>query len=314
MPGVVCYPSIPNPFPTSINQPGLVYPAGNAFAVNNSGNAAPRLGFAWNVFGSNRTSVRGGWGMYYNQIQNEWRAPLDAIPPTFLPGTVANPTWPTPGATLIGLPPRTVPPGTQIAPATVQVNPDVPTLFQYNLTVEQQIAPETVLSVGYVGSEGYHQARAVNPQIPTPITNSVGELQLPSQTQLNPALSGSSSEFVWDGTFTYNALETTFEKRLSHGLQFKASFVWAKSLTDAPDALGLTGTGLVSNANYDTGLAPWSVGKAFTLNGIYNLPLGTHQKTHGRTAQWLATWLDLPPAERTSVQSDRWTATTLLPQ
>lgn len=292
-PGAVCYPSFPNPFPTSLNEPGLVYPAGHAFAVNNSGNVAPRLGFAWDVFGSNRTSVRGGWGLYYNQLQNEWRAPLDAIPPTFLPTTVSNPQWPSPGAPLLGLPVGTIPAGTQLAPSTVQVNPSVPAMFQYNLTIQQQIASNTLVSVGYAGSEDYHQARTVNAQIPAPIVNAAGQLQIPSQTQLNPALSAAASEIIFDGTGSYNSLQATLEQRLSHGLQLKASFVWSQALTDAPDTIGnIAGTGLVSNGPYDRGLASFSVGKAFTLNGIYALPLGTHQKAEGALLNgWQFGWI-----------------------
>ena len=52
-------------------------------------------------------------------------------------------------------------------------------MLQYNLTVQQEVAPQTTLSVGYVGNEAYHQYRAVYANLPNVVLNSAG--QLPSR-------------------------------------------------------------------------------------------------------------------------------------
>jgi hypothetical protein len=289
----ICYPTFPLPFPQSFSEAGLVFPADHPFTTNRSGNFMPRLGFAWNVFGNGKTSLRGGFGMYYNQIENGWRSTEDTAPPVYSPITITSPApkWPTPGQALVGV---TSPPvGTKLSPSTVQPNPSVPAMLQYNLTIQQQIAPNTLVSVGYAGSESYHEDRAVNPQQATPIVNGAGLLQLPSLTALNAALSQTASESVFDGTGSYNAMIVTFEKRLTHGLQVKSAFSWSKTLTDAPDSLASNSpAGIPSNPRYDWGLASFSVNKTFNINGIYDLPFNTQQKFAGEVINgWQIGWI-----------------------
>lgn len=250
------------------------------FLINHSGNFAPRLGFAWNVFGSGRTSIRGGFGMFYNQLQNDYRRTGGAGAPFFSILTVTNPPWPTPGTALSNAA------AGKLAVLSQDPNANIPTVLQYNLTVEQQVASSVVFSVGYVGNHGYHQVRNVDPQIPAPFVNAAGALQIPSQTPLNPNLSGAGSYYAYDVNSSYNSLQATVEKRLSRGLQIKAAFAWSKALDEGTAPFGGT-IGIASNASvlsipgYDKGPAAFDVERTFTLNWLYDLPFGTHKNVIG---------------------------------
>jgi hypothetical protein len=145
-----------------------------------------------------------------------------------------------------------------------------------------------VFTVSYVGSEAYHQARTSNPQIPVPILGSAGQYVIPyatnvnsSATAVNPNLSGTATFISFNSNSSYNSLQTTLEKRISHGLLFKAVFAWSKTLEEDPDptasTVGITSTGILSLPSYDKGPAAFSLSKVFTLNWVYDLPLGNHK-------------------------------------
>ena len=282
-PGSVCFPSFPAaPYPASFSEPGLVYPASNVFVKNNSGNWAPRAGFAWNVFKSGKTSVRGGFGMYYDQIQNLWRNYESSSAPYYSAVTISAPSWPEPGASFASAAAKA------LSPTEMTPSPEIPTMLQYNLTIQQQLAQNLVFSIGYVGSEAYHQDRISNPQIPVPVLNSAGEYVIPYSTtgstslqSLNPALSGTTTFATFDANSSYNALQTTLEKRITHGLMFKGVFAWSKTLEEDPDptasTVGIASTGILTLPAYDRGPAAFSLGKVFTLNWVYDLPFGTHK-------------------------------------
>ncbi len=292
-PNSVCYPTFPSlPYPASFSEPGLVYPASNVFTKNNSGNWAPRIGFAWNVFGSGKTSVRGGFGMYYDQIQNLWRTAESTNVPFYNAVTINAPPWPNPGLAFSSAVTKA------LSPSTIQPNPQIPTMLQYNLDIEQQIVANMVLTVGYVGSDAYHQARASNSQIPTPVLTPTGRFIIPystvaatTATPVNPALSGTTTFDTFDANSSYNALQVTLEKRISHGLLFKGVFAWAKTIEEDPDptatTVGITSSGILSLPAYDRGLAAFSLNKVFTLNWVYDLPLGKHKGfTGGALNDW----------------------------
>src|SRR6202045_884054 len=121
----------------------------SALAVNNAKFLpALRLSLAWAPFASKKTVIRAGVGVYYALLDNlSYR--LDQNPPYNTVYAVKNIPFSSiaPGKTYAGA---------RVIPSGVQPNLQTPTVESYTLKIEQQIAPNTVLSVGYIGSPRYY--------------------------------------------------------------------------------------------------------------------------------------------------------------
>lgn len=123
----------------------------------------PRLALAWSPLGP-KTVLRAGFGMY-NDLQDAlgYRADQNApFNPTYSLASYAvsklpiNPTAP-------------VPAGAKLVPGGVQPNMQTPTLISWSLRAQRELSPNTVLTVGYVGSHGYHELIGINANEPVPV-------------------------------------------------------------------------------------------------------------------------------------------------
>jgi hypothetical protein len=140
----------------------------SAFTTNNAKKLfAPRGAVAWDVFGSGKTVLRAGFGLYYDLI-DDLAFQLNSLTPyngtqTFsgkLPAVVPvlpnTPPLPNCSATVTA--------GcATYAPLGVQSDAKTPTVEEWNFAVEQQIDRNTSLRVAYVGSFGYHGFLNIDP-------------------------------------------------------------------------------------------------------------------------------------------------------
>ena len=259
----------------------------------------PRLGVAWMPFGM-KTVIRAGFGMY-NDLQDALGYRLDQNAPF-------NPTYSIPNLPVsdFPLPQSPVPANAKVLPGGVQPNMDTPTLISYSLKVERELSPNTALTVGYVGSHGYHQIVSLDDNEPTPTIcpaapcPSVYPASFPAPLAGTPVPAGANyissgtpaanpalgAAWAWfsEGNSSYNALQIDLNRRFAHGLSFRGTYTWSKAL-DNGDSLNATtagnAPGLVSNPfnlRADWGLATYDVKSAAVINGSYQLPFGHSQK------------------------------------
>jgi hypothetical protein len=271
----------------------------SAFTQNNAKRLfGPRVGLAWDVFGTGKTAVRAGFGTHYSLL-DALSFMLNSNPP--YNGAVSC------ASKSIGFFnfPISVLPSCPIAPQGVQANAKTPTVNEWNLTLEQQLNRNTVLSVAYVGSFGYHGLLSTDPNtIPAQICSNPagcvsggfpgtttgfvpqGARYIPVGTRPNPSL---SSAFFWfsEGNSSYNALQVDVTRRMTRSLQFRANYTWSKNLDMNS---GLTGAQATNQAQMildrndlrtDWGPSALNVAHQAHISGTFELPFG-----HGQP--WLA--------------------------
>jgi hypothetical protein len=279
------------------NQPRV---ASNAFTTNNAKFLPqPRIGFAWSLY-PGKTVVRAGFGIY-NELQDALGYRMDQNAPF-------NPTYSIAAQTVAKLPidPNApVPPKALLVPGGVQPNLSMPTLISYTLRVEQELTPNTTLTLGYVGSHGYHEIVGIDantpipticPASPCPATYPktfpaglagtpvpAGSYYIPTGTpKANPTLANTWTWFSY-GTSYYNALQIDVNHRFSHGFSLRGVYTWSKALDDGDSLNGTTAgnaPGLVSNPydiKADWGPATYDVRNIGVISAVYDLPFGRGQ-------------------------------------
>ncbi len=278
----------------------------SAFTQNNAKFLPqPRLGLAWSLFrNTSRTVIRAGFGMY-NDLQDALGYRTDQNAPF-------NPTYALTNLQVSQLPlTNLTPAAAKLVPGGVQPNLYTPTLISWTLRVEQELSPDTVLRVGYVGSHGYHEIIGVDANEPFPVVCPAspcpaaypsnfpaglagtpvpaGTYYVPTAVKANPALANTWTYFS-EGNSSYNALQIDVNRRFNRHLSLRGVYTWAKAL-DNGDSVNSTTSGnepaLVSNPfnlRADWGLANYNITSAAAVNGVYELPFGHGQPFGGRAS------------------------------
>ncbi|OLC96903.1 MAG: TonB-dependent receptor [Acidobacteria bacterium 13_1_40CM_4_58_4] len=279
------------------------------FIVNNAKFLPqPRISAAWSPFNP-KTVFRAGFGIY-NDLQDAlgYRADQNA------PFNPAYSIAALPVSQLPIDPSATVPANAKLVPGGVQPDMKTPTLISWSLRFEREISPNTALTIGYVGSHGYHEliggdANEPTPTIcpaspcpavypanfPAPLAGSpipAGTYYIPAGTpKANPSLANTWTWFS-RGDSSYQALQAEIRRRFSHGLTFRSVYTFSKTLDDG-DSLNQTtagnAPGLASNPfnlSADKGLATFHVKHLAVVNTLYTLPFGRGTRFANHLSEW----------------------------
>lgn len=271
----------------------------------------PRIGLAWSPF-SDKTVLRAGFGMY-NDLQDALGYRADQNAPFNPSYSVGSATTPFPFSSLPINPSLPPPTGAKLVAGGVQPDMKTPTLISWSLRVEQEITPDTSLTIGYIGSHGYHEMIGIDanepfpvicPAAPCPATYPAtfpaplagspvpaGTYYVPTNVRANPTLANTWTWFSL-GTSNYNALQIDANRRFRHGFSLRGVYTWSKALDDGDSLNGTAAAnapGLVSNpfnVHADYGLATYDVRNAAAINAVYTLPFGKGQPLANNLEGW----------------------------
>jgi outer membrane receptor protein involved in Fe transport len=230
-------------------------------------NFAPTIGLAWRPGGSN-TTVRAGYGIYYDQSSLAPGEGLYFSPPYFnfnlyfpvgqIPLALSNPF------------PADFPIPVPSSALAMQKNLVTPYIQQWNVNVQRELGRDRIVELAYVGSKGTKLLGARDLNQPFPSAQPLNPRPVPQFADIDILESRADSN--------YNSLQARFQQRFQHGLTALASYTWSKSIDDASSFFSSSGDANFPQNSHDTraerGLSNFDLRHRFSLSYSYDLPFG----------------------------------------
>jgi hypothetical protein len=187
---------------------------GKVFARTPVDLLSPQAGLAWNVFGDGKTILRGGGGIFRDQLPVILFGVDRFLPPFFGLNSFVFPSFLNPQNALLTQP---------IYVLATTYHPKFPYALQYNLNLEREVASETILRVGYFGARGNHLTRETELN---PFEPALGH-------RYNPNLPSPLLADLTDAQSFYNSFQLSISKRYAHTFSGQLFYTLSHSIDDA---------------------------------------------------------------------------------
>jgi carboxypeptidase family protein/TonB-dependent receptor-like protein len=248
-------------------------------------NVSPRTGIAWDLAGNGRTSLRAGYGLYFN-TNNQQNLIVTVTNPPFTPRPVfVNPSFPAP--------PFDRPFANSIRP--IQYDLDSPRLHMWNVNLQRQIGWGTVATIGYAGSRGRHLLRSNDVNVPIPEQRADGSLFIPAGTPRPNSAFTTIELKSSDGDSWYKALVFEIRKQWagSFGVQSSYTLSRAEDTTQASTFFSDSTNGTTTafpefNEGYNKGRSDFHATHNWIVNFTWKLPFG--ERFTGSAGALLGGW------------------------
>ena len=266
---------------------------------------APRLGFAYRVFGSDKTVLRGGFGKYFDSIEDN---ELDQGNVNPYPSSAGFADGPDAG---LSYPPLRNTNNLPNASATGQLTTSNlgflviqgdhflnPYYLAWNLGVERELPWGNKLEVDYIGNHGTHLFSRSNPNAPSQciaingcIGSSTGP-SVPTGQRVPYKNIGTMVNAIFDGFANYNALDVKVEHR-ARDLDLVVAYTWSKALDTKSGVAGFNGDNAGwagpqdgHNIAADYARGNYDVGNRLAVTAVYTLPIGQGKAILGNSSKW----------------------------
>jgi len=249
---------------------------------NQNYNYDPRIGFTYDLFGTGKTVLRGGFGILADQPNEGIISGLASNPPNSNPVSLSGGSSLASGGFPVGKL-YTSAAATGLTPSAVNPNYRNAYTESYNLNVQQDIGYGTVLQVGYIGSDGRHLRVPLNINQFTYPSGTKAVRPFPTLSTSSPfrggAALGNITQVTNASMSSYNALWVTARKTLHGGLELNTSYTLSKSL----DENSQSGLGVQDNTNPagDFARSDFDARHHFVFSGTWTLPFHGNRLKEG---------------------------------
>jgi hypothetical protein len=187
---------------------------GKVFAGTPVDLLSPQAGFAWNIFGDGRTVLRGGGGIFRDQLPVLLFGVNRFLPPFFGINSFVFPSFLNPQNAVVTQP---------IYVLATTYHPKFPYAVQYNLNLQREIMPGTILSAGFFGARGNH----------LPYEAEANPFQPALGHRYNPNMNSPLLAVLTDAQSFYNSFQLSVSKQYAHNWSWQLFYTWSHSVDDA---------------------------------------------------------------------------------